>query len=96
MYQKFIINQDGLLRFGTVFMHVDLLNRGEDCPFGGGLWKIDTQRNIVLLYGRSFDFGLPDFSQVKSVDWHGVGGSPLPLLYLPNWPDESNVQPIII
>lgn len=96
MYQKFIINQNGVLKFGIVFLHRDLLQHGESCPNGGGLWKIDEKRNVVLLYGRSFDFGLPDFSNVRCVEWHGVGGSPLPLLYLPHWPDESTVQPIII
>ena len=96
MYQKFIINQDGVLKFGIVFLHRDLLQHGESCPNGGGLWKIDEKRNVVLLYGRSFDFGLPDFASVRRVEWHGVGGSPLPLLYLPHWPDESTIQPIII
>ena len=34
MYQKFIINQDGVLRFGTVFLHKDLLADGEHCVYG--------------------------------------------------------------
>ena len=49
MYQKFIINQDGVLKFGIVFLHRDLLQHGESCPNGGGLWKIDEKRNVVLL-----------------------------------------------
>ena len=35
MYQKFIINQDGVLKFGNVYLHRDLLDKGERCPFGG-------------------------------------------------------------
>ena len=34
MYQKFIINQDGVLRFGHVYMHRDLLDFDETCPYG--------------------------------------------------------------
>ncbi|MEE1120806.1 MAG: hypothetical protein UHT92_03905 [Prevotella sp.] len=56
MYQKFIINQDGVLKFGHVYLHKDLLQKGERCIYGGGLWKIDSQRNAIMLYGRSFDF----------------------------------------
>ena len=59
MYQKFIINQDGVLKFGRVYLHKDLLQPGEQCVFGGGLWKIDEGRRAILLYGRSFDFGPP-------------------------------------
>ena len=61
MYQKFIINQNGVLKFGNVYLHRELLNRGERCPFGGGLWKVDNNRGAIVLYGRSFDFGRPDF-----------------------------------
>ena len=94
MYQKFIINQDGVLKFGNVFMHRDLLQRGERCPYGGGLWKIDNSRGAVVLYGRSFDFGVPDFDFVKRVDWTPLGGKEHALLYLPHWPDEGEVVPI--
>lgn len=38
MYQKFIINQDGVLKFGNVYQHRDLLKWNEDCLYGGGLW----------------------------------------------------------
>ena len=69
MYQKFIINQDGVLKFGNVYLHRYLLDKGERCPYGGGLWKIDEKRGAILLYGRSFDFGLPDFDFLRSVDW---------------------------
>lgn len=96
MYQKFIINQDGVLKFGNVYLHKDLLSHGEKCIYGGGLWKIDYSRDAILLYGRSFDFGPPDFSYVKRIDWSGIGGTPHSLLYLPQWPDETIVQPIMI
>ena len=45
MYQKFIITQDGVLRFGNVYQHCELLKWGETCPYGGGLWKRDEARD---------------------------------------------------
>ena len=53
MYQKFIINQDGVLKFGRVYMHRDLLAWNEECPYGGGLWKIDeSHANLPAKYKR--------------------------------------------
>ena len=94
MYQKFIINQEGVLKFGHVYLHKDLLSFGEQCPYGGGLWKADESRRAILLYGRSFDFGTPDFSQVRRIDWSGISGNPVPLFYLPHWPNEDLFIPV--
>ena len=43
MFQKFIINRDGVLKFGHVYLHRDMLAPGEQCTYGGGLWKIDEE-----------------------------------------------------
>lgn len=94
MYQKFIINQDGVLKFGHVYLHKDLLAAGETCPYGGGLWKTDESRRAILLYGRSFDFGPPDVAQVRRVEWAGAGGKPVSLFFLPRWPNESLFIPV--
>ena len=94
MYQKFIITNEGTLRFGQVYLHRDLLHYGEDCTYGGGLWKIDHSRNAILLYGRSFDFGLPDFSQVRHIDWSHFGNLHPILLYAPHWPNEDLLEPV--
>ena len=93
MYQKFIINQDGVMKFGTVFLHRDLLSPHERCIYGGGLWRID-KRNALLLYGRSFDFGQPDFDYLRRIDWSSLGTSPLPVFFLSNWPDEDVLLPV--
>lgn len=61
MYQKFIINQYGVLKFGKVYQHRDLLKWGEECPYGGGLWKIDEGRRIVLLLWTIFRLWHPRF-----------------------------------
>ena len=91
MYQKFIITQDGVLRFGNVYQHRELLQWDETCPYGGGLWKIDEARNSILLYGRSFAFGPPCFEQVKRIEWSGLENTPRPLFYLPHWPSEERL-----
>lgn len=75
MFQKFIINRDGVLKFGRVYLHRDMLAPGEQCTYGGGLWKIDEGRGAIMLYGRSFDFGPPDFDFVTRIDWSGLGGA---------------------
>ena len=51
MFQKFIINRDGVLKFGHVYLHRDMLAPGEQCTYGGGLWKIDEGRGAIVLYG---------------------------------------------
>ena len=75
MFQKFIINREGVLKFGHVYLHRDMLAPGEQCTYGGGLWKIDESRGAIVLYGRGFDFGPPDFDYVKQIDWSGLGGT---------------------
>lgn len=94
MYNKFIISEEGELRFGNVYLHRDLLNIGEDSCYGGGLWKIDHSRQAILLYGRSFDFGGPDFSRIRTINWATLSGRPLPLFYLPHWPNENLLEPV--
>ncbi len=96
MYQKFIITKEGILRFGRVYLHRDLLRDGERCTYGGGQWRIDEGRGAIVLFGRSFDFGPPDFDYVKRIDWAGLGGKPRALLYMPQWPDESAVVPVMV
>ena len=96
MYQKFIINQDGVLMFGKVYLHRDILQWGDTCPYGGGLWKVDESRGALLLYGRSFDFGPPDFTKVRDVDWSGLGGRELPVFYLSNLLGEEVLIPVFI
>ena len=88
MYPKFIITQDGVLKFGHVYLHKDLLASDELCTYGGGLWKIDDSR------GRSFYFGTPNFDHIHRIEWSGIGGKPLPLFYLPNWPEEDLLVPV--
>ena len=92
MYQKFIITDEGELKFGNVYHHRNLLRWEQDCPYGGGLWRVDEARGAVVLYGRSFEFGAPSFEGLKYVNWDGIDGIERPLFYQPHWPyDETLV-----
>ena len=93
MAQKFIISEDGILKFGNVHLHRDLFIWGEDTCFGG-FWEIDHSRNAIILHGRSFDFGGPDFSRVKHINWDGVGGKNCPLFYAPYYPNLDSLEPV--
>lgn len=92
MYQKFIITDEGMLLFGNVYLHRDLLPAYNDTCYGGGLWRVDHERKMILLYGRSFDFGGPDFTMLRSVDRDGIGGCAYPIFYLPMWPHEEPME----
>lgn len=95
MYDKFIITLDGEIRFGRVFLHVDLLPPGDDDCHGGGLWKVDNERGCIILYGRSFDFGLPDFGHARWVNREVPPGSlGYPMFYQRNWADEEVLEPV--
>ncbi len=76
MYQKFIINQNGVLKFGHVYLHRELLDVDELCPYGGGVWAIDESRHCILLYGRSFDLVSPILMLLSALI--GVGSGDIP------------------
>lgn len=97
MYNKFIITQGGELKFGNVFLHRDLLPKGDYTCHGGGLWKVDNQNGRVILFGRSFDFGLPDFEYVTRINRTSVPGSlGYPIFYQRTFADEEILEPIIV
>lgn len=94
MAQKFIISEDGILKFGDVRLHRDLFIWGESDCYGGGFWTVDHSRNAIILHGRSFDFGGPDFTRVKQIKWAGVGGKPCSLFYAPYYPNLDSLEPV--
>ena len=94
MYQKFIITDDGVLKFGNVYHHRNLLHWDEGCRYGGGLWRIDETRGIVILYGRSFEFGAPSFECVRYINWDGIDGVERPVFYQPHWPYDETLIPV--
>lgn len=96
MYNKFIISESGSILFGNVYLHRDLLPPADSTCHGGGLWKVDNQRGIILLYGRSFDFGAPDFSMATRVNRDGLHGLNYPLFYQRQFCGEDILEPILV
>ncbi|MCD8387182.1 MAG: hypothetical protein LUD17_09870 [Bacteroidales bacterium] len=64
--KKFIITSDGLLKFGDVSMHKDLLAEDEYC-LGGGYYDFDYVFNRLLLSGKSYDFGRPRWLKLDAL-----------------------------
>lgn len=64
--QKFIITSDGVFKYGNVRMHRNLLEGGETC-IGGGFYEFDFVSNRLLLSGRSYDFGTPQWGRIETL-----------------------------
>lgn len=94
MYQKFIITDEGVLKFGNVYHHRNLLSCDESCSYGGGLWRIDEARKMIVLFGRSFEFGTPEFSYLSHVNRSSIGDIDYPLFYQPHWPYDDTLVPV--
>lgn len=95
--RKFIITNDGTLVFGDVSLHRDLIPEGDDTCHGGGMWRIDNQRGFVLLSGRSFDFGAPEFSYLRHVDRSkGPGLLGYPIFYEREFAGEMILEPVSV
>lgn len=93
---KFIITQNGTLVFGDVHLHRDLIPEGDDTCHGGGFWTIDNQCGITLLYGRSFDFGAPEFQFLKNIDEISLPASlGYPIFYKREFAGEEILEPVI-
>ena len=62
--RKFIITSDGEFKYGDVTMHKDLLGPSDTC-IGGGFYEFDYVSNRLLLTGRSYDFGYPQWDDIE-------------------------------
>ena len=94
MYKKFIITLDGGLVFGHVYLHRELLPDGEETCYGGGLWKIDEERKCIILFGRSFDFGMPEFEHIRSVDYEVTEYREWPIFYQRHFAEEEVLEAV--
>lgn len=88
-HPKFIITSGGHLRLGMVTLHRDLLMPHETC-LGGGFYEFDYTGNILILSGKSFDYGSPRWSKIEVLlvpeAYQGV-----PIVYRDAWGDEINL-----
>ena len=92
---KFIISEDGTLLFGDVRLHRDLIPSGDDTCHGGGFWLIDDHNGRIELYGRSFDFGAPDFSRLRRILTDDVPAClGYPMFYRREFAGEEILEPV--
>ena len=57
---------DGFFRLGMVFLHQDLLRKGDSC-IGGGYYEVDYTCNRLLLDRSSTDFGAPKWHLLETL-----------------------------
>ena len=88
-HPKFIITSGGHLRLGLVTLHRDLLMPHEDC-LGGGFYEFDYANNVLILSGKSFDYGVPRWGKINELlvpeAYRGI-----PIVYRDAWGDELNL-----
>lgn len=88
-HPKFIITSRGHLRMDIVYLHRDLLLPHEDC-LGGGFYEYDYVLNRLVLSGKSYDYGYPQWGQIDVLkvpeSFKGV-----PILYRDPRGDELNL-----
>ncbi len=89
LHPKFIITSGGHLRLGMVTLHRDLLMPHEQC-LGGGFYEFDYAGNILILSGKSFDYGMPRWDKINVLlvpeAYRGI-----PIVYRDSWDDEINL-----
>ena len=69
-YPKFII-YDNKIILGKVQRHKDMLPDNADMSLlsGGGFFSIDRKNKIVILGGKSFDFGKFDIEKAQEAEF---------------------------
>ncbi len=88
-HPKFIITSSGYLRLGMVTLHRELLMPHEQC-LGGGFYEYDYVSNILVLSGKSFDYGPPRWSKVDVLHIpEALRGTPI--IYRDHWDEELNI-----
>ena len=88
-HPKFIITSGGHLRLGMVTLHRDLLMPHEQC-LGGGFYEYDYADNMLILSGKSFDYGTPRWGKIKVLKIPEAYRN-VPVIYRDSWGDELNL-----
>lgn len=65
---KFVIvknmNNEFVLRYANIDFHKMMVHAGDEY-FGGGMFFFNDEKNQMELYGKSEDFGAPQFDKIK-------------------------------
>ena len=88
-HPKFIITDRGHLRLGMVTLHRDLLMPHE-MFLGGGFYEYDYASNILILSGKSFDYGPPRWSKIDILQVPEAYRN-VPIVYRGHWDDDLNI-----
>ena len=88
-HPKFIITNGGHLRLGMVTLHRDLLMPHEQC-LGGGFYEYDYADNMLILSGKSFDYGTPRWGKIETL-LVPEAYRDVPIIYHDSWGDELNL-----
>ena len=75
----------GTFVYGMVFQHKELV-KGYAKTHGGGWFHKDDDKKVMTLYGRSGDYGEPDFRFLDRIPSELKGYS---FVYAPDWGDEE-------
>lgn len=70
--RKFIISEDGEIRIGGFFdyhpyLHKELLYGDKTC-YGGGYCYVIPHEKTFLMYGKSTDYGAPQFDKFTNFE----------------------------
>ena len=87
---KFILTNGGHLRLGEVTLHRELLMPHEQC-WGGGYYEYDYASNVLILSGKSFDYGGPRWDRIGVLlvpeAYRGIT-----IVYRDQWNEEMSVS----
>ena len=72
-----------------VTLHRDLLMPHETC-LGGGFYEYDYASNILILSGKSFDYGPPRWSKIDILQVPEAYRN-VPIVYRGHWDDDLNI-----
>lgn len=89
LHPKFIISSSGHLRLGMVTLHRDLLMPHEQC-LGGGFYEYDYASNMLIMSGKSFDYGVPRWGKIDVLRIPEAYRD-VPIVYRDSWGDEINL-----
>lgn len=90
---KFVIiknmNNEFVLRYANIDFHKMMVHAGDEC-FGGGMFDFENVngKETLTLYGRSEDFGKPQFDKIKEkihIDEDLEGVCIRYLTFTPDW-----------
>ena len=77
------------MRLGEVTLHRELLMPQDNC-LGGGFYEYDYASKVLILSGKSFDYGAPRWHSIKVLlipeAYRGV-----PIIYRDQWDEELDI-----